>query len=90
MVYISGVYALICKKVPDIHLAGCPLHLVHIAARKAVECLPPVDEILVDVYYYFNKSDKRKSGFQGTQQLNDVDQRKILKHVCTRWLSINR
>ncbi|VDI64010.1 Hypothetical predicted protein [Mytilus galloprovincialis] len=86
----KGVIAFARKKHPDIFLAGCTLHLVHIAAKKAAESLPPVDEALTDIYYYFNKSDTRKQEFKGTQELYDVDQKKNLKHVCTRWLSISR
>lgn len=86
----KGVIAFARKKHPDIFLAGCTLHLVHIAAKKAAESLPPVDEALTDIYYYFNKSDTRKQEFRGTQELYDVDQKKNLKHVCTRWLSISR
>jgi hypothetical protein len=86
----KGVFAFIKEKQPRVFLSGCPLHLVHIAAKKAAQCLPPIDDVLVDIFYYFNKSEKRKSEFKGTQVLYDVEQRKMLKHVCTRWLSIAR
>ncbi|XP_021376724.1 uncharacterized protein LOC110465317 [Mizuhopecten yessoensis] len=86
----KGVFAFVKEQQPQVYLSGCPLHLVHIAARKAAEALSAIDEVLVDIYYYFNKSDKRKSEFRGTQSLYDVDQKKMLKHVCTRWLSIGR
>ena len=86
----KGVIAFIERKQPSIYLSGCPLHLVHIAAKKAAGCLPPVDDVLVDIYDYFNKSDKRKSEFKDVQELCDLDQLKMIKHVCTRWLSIGR
>jgi len=86
----KGVIAFMEKEQPSIYLSGCSLHLVHIAAKKAAECLPPVDDILVDIYYYFNKSDKRKSEFKEMQELCDLEQRRMIKHVCTRWLSIGR
>jgi hypothetical protein len=77
----KGVTAFARRKHPEMYLAGCTLHLVHIAAKKAAECLPPVDEALTDIYYFFNKSESRKQEFRGTQ---------VLKHVCTRWLNIRR
>ncbi|XP_021346237.1 uncharacterized protein LOC110445779 [Mizuhopecten yessoensis] len=87
----KGVFAFVKQKQPHIFLAGCTLHLVHIAAKKAAAAaLPPVDDILVDIYYFFHKSDKRRSAFKGTQALYDLEQKKMLKHVCTRWLSIGR
>ena len=86
----KGVIAFMEKEQPSIYLSGCSLHQVHIAAKKAAECLPPVDDILVDIYYYFNKSDKRKSEFKEMQELCDLEQRRMIKHVCTRWLSIGR
>lgn len=71
-------------------MAGYCLHLVHIAARKGAQCLPDVGDVLQDVYYFFQKSDKRKQEFSSMQVLFDVEQKRMLKHVCTRWLSIGR
>lgn len=86
----KGVYAFAKEKHPNIYLAGCTLHLIHIAAKKAATALPPVDDALIDIYYYFQKSETRKRDFKGTQKIYDTDQKKMLKHVCTRWLSIGR
>ena len=86
----KGVFAYVKECHPNIYLAGCTLHLIHIAARHGANCLPNVDELLIDIHYYFNKSDKRKKEFRGTQDLYSKDQKKMLKHVCTRWLSIGR
>lgn len=47
-----------------------------------------VDEVLVDIYYYMNKSAKRLQKLKEFQTLSGVNQRKILKHVSTRWLSL--
>lgn len=86
----KGVFAYMKEKQPNLYLSGCPLHLIHIAAKKAADVLPAVDDLLVDVYYFFNKSDKRKSEFRDVQDLCDLDQKRMIKHVCTRWLSIGR
>lgn len=87
----KGVFAFVKEKQPQIYLAGCTLHLVHIGAKKAAAAaLPAIDDLLVDIHYYFNKSEKRQSNCKDIQEMFDVTQKKMLKHVCTRWLSIKR
>lgn len=86
----KGVIAHVRTKQPNVIFSGCSLHLIHIGAQKGASCLPPVQDILTDIFYYFQKSDKRRSELAEIQSLFDVDQRKMLKHVCTRWLSIGR
>lgn len=86
----KGVYAYVKEKQPTVYLSGCVLHLIHISAKKAADALPSIDDVLIDIYYYFNKSDSRKLSFKGCQDLYDLEQKRMLKHVCTRWLSIGR
>ena len=87
----KGVYGHMCRKNPSIFMAGCVCHLIHIAAEKGAACLPfDVSQLLIDVYYYLDKSSKRQSFFKEMQLLHDVKQAKILKHVSTRWLSIKK
>lgn len=77
------------KKQENLYLSGCPCHLLHRAAEKAASELPfNIDEILVDVYYYFEHSSKRLAALESFQE--EVLHHKILKHVSTRWLSIRR
>jgi len=86
----KGVYAYVKEKQPTVYLSGCVLHLIHILAKKAADALPSIDDVLIDIYYYFNNSDSRKLSFKGFQDLYDLEQKRMLKHVCTRWLSIGR
>lgn len=86
----NGVIAHVRTKQPNAIFAGCSLHLIHIGAQKAADCLPPIQETLVDIYYYFQKSDKRRSALVGLQVMFNVDQRKMLKYGSTRWLSIGK
>ena len=46
--------------------------------------------VLVDIFHYFKKSAKRQCEFANMQEMFDVEQKRMLKHVCTRWLSIGR
>lgn len=86
----KGVIAFLREKQPNVHLSGCTLHLIHIAAKHGAACLPPFEDILIEVYFYFKKSTNRQVQFQNLQELCGVDQLKMLKHGCTRWLSIGR
>jgi len=62
---------------------------MHLAAEKTASSLSmEVDEFLIDMYYYLDKSSSRKQHFEQFQKLHDTDMHKILKHVSVRWLSI--
>ena len=87
----KGVMSFIHQKNPNCVMSGCTLHLVHIAAEKAANQLPyqPAD-LLVDIYYYMKKSSVRLRNLNMWQAYYDGQQRGVLKHVSTRWLSVSR
>lgn len=87
----AGVAAVLKNELPHLFVQGCLCHLIDLAAEKGASCLPvKVEEYIIDVYYYLEKSSKRKEKLQKFQELFDVETRKILKHVSTRWLSLGR
>ena len=47
-----------------------------------------VEELMIDNYYYFDKSSKRKNGLADYCGFCDIEYRKVLKHISTRWLSL--
>lgn len=49
-----------------------------------------VDEALVDIFSYLEKSSKRKDQLKEFQQMHDIEVRKMLKHSPTRWLSVRK
>ena len=64
--------------------------MIHNAARKASEsfcalCGFDVEELCIDLYYWFEKSMKRKNGLQSYCMFCDQDYRSVVKHVTTRW-----
>ena len=80
---------------PNIFFSGCPCHMIHNAARKASDCFCNVcgfdiEEMSIDLYYWFEKSTKRKNGLLEYCIFCDQDYRSIVKHVTTRWLSLER
>lgn len=70
---------------------GCVCHLMHLAARKAAKCLPvDVESPLIDIFYYLDKSSKRKQALIEVQKRLELPVQKIIKHVPTRWLSLGK
>lgn len=84
--------AAVLKEAQDnLIVVGCPCHLINLAAEKGAACLPAkFDEVLVDIFYYLEKSAKRKDRLVEFQGMHNTEVRKILKHVPTRWLSLGR
>eukprot|EP00057_Strongylocentrotus_purpuratus_P005282 XP_003730590.1 PREDICTED: putative protein TPRXL [Strongylocentrotus purpuratus] len=87
----NGVAAFVREKNPEVYVNGCVCHLLHLAAEKGAQQLPssPVD-LLIPIFYYLEKSSKRHKAFHEVQSCCDVKQHAILKHVCTRWLSLEQ
>lgn len=47
-----------------------------------------MEDMCVDTYYYFDKSTKQKSLLVEFADFLDVEYRQVIKHVNTRWLSL--
>ena len=77
----------------SVYFNGCPCHIVHNAAQKGAEQFSEVsgfdiEEFVVDLFYWFDKSTKRKNLMHEYCQFCDHSYRAIVKHVSTRWLSL--
>ena len=53
------------EKSQNVFIAGCPCHLAHIAASKSHDACSDyiglnIDNVMVDLFYWFDKSAKRK------------------------------
>lgn len=74
---------------------GCPCHIVHntsAAAASAFSCTTgfEVEDMMVDLYYWFDYSTKRKNKLAEYADFCDQEYRQIVKHVSTRWLSLEK
>ena len=74
---------------------GCPCHIAHNTAGKEADAFESVtgfdvDDLVIDVFYWFNKSTKRKSNLSDYCDFCDTTYQEIVKHVNTRWLSLER
>jgi hypothetical protein len=88
---LNGVSAFIHRENENVNISGCPCHLLHIAAQKGYGALDmPVEDIVIDIYYYLHRSSKRQQNLKQFQDLFDKDTSKIIKHVHTRWLSLQK
>ena len=47
-----------------------------------------VEDVLIDLFYHFDKSTKRKAELAEYCEFCNVEFQQVLKHVSTRWLSL--
>ena len=88
----SGIQKLISNEHPDIYDVGCICHLADLTVKAGMQALPVnIDQLLIDVFYYFQHSSKRKQNFvDHWNSLFSDEPGVILKHCTTRWLSLLR
>jgi hypothetical protein len=85
-----------CKeKNPNIFIAGCPCHLAHLVASQANDSFSQfaginVEDVLIDIFYLYDKSSKRKGKLAEYFEFCDQEYQKVLKHISVRWLSLER
>ena len=77
----------------ECYFLGCPCHIIHNTAHKGSSAFTKVtgfdvEDFCIDLYYFFDKSSKRKSILESYSKFCDQEYRRILKHV--RWLSLER
>ena len=86
----KGVAAFIKGRNKNIIIQGCPCLFLHIAAKNANKKLSiDMESVLIDIYFYFDKSTKRQQHFADLCNETGEVVRKILKHGATRWLSLD-
>uniref|UniRef100_H2ZYZ5 HAT C-terminal dimerisation domain-containing protein n=1 Tax=Latimeria chalumnae TaxID=7897 RepID=H2ZYZ5_LATCH len=81
----NSVLSWIKQQSNSVYSLPCVFHISHLAAKDAVKAIPkPVEDLLVDIFYYFTGSAK----YQQYQQWCDADELQLIKHGGTRWLSL--
>ena len=88
----SGVQSLIKRENPSVYDVGCICHLADLTLKAGMkELLLNVDQLFVDIFYFFVHSSKRKQLFEDLWcSLFTTEPEVILKHSPTRWLSLLR
>ena len=60
----SGVQKLIKNECPNLYDVGCICHLADLTIKAGMQTLPvDIDQLFVDVFYFFYHSSKRKQEF---------------------------
>ena len=83
------------EKNHNIFIAGCPCHTLHNAACKFGSAFATVtgfdiEDHCVDLFYWFDKSSKRKSILKEYYEFCDSECEEFIKYVSTRWLFLER
>ena len=84
------------KKNEHIILMGCPCHIAHNTVRKSTKAFCnhllehfDVEELLVDIYFHFDNSSKRKNLLAEFNSFCDQNYCKIIKFHSVRWLGLS-
>ncbi|XP_041482851.1 uncharacterized protein LOC121429723 isoform X2 [Lytechinus variegatus] len=80
---------------PDVYVHGCPAHMVHNNAHAAGNAYAKVtnfevEDMAVDLAYWFKGSMKRKAGLEEFCQFCDTQYLEVINYVQTRWLSLEK
>ena len=87
----NSVLSRLLEKQPKMVNMGCICHLTNLVTAAGVKKIPyPIDDLLVDIFYHFHHSSKRKEEYKEFATFCEVDPLKLLKHCQTRWLSLLR
>ena len=83
------------EKNPEIVISGCPCHILYNAASKAAVAFAVVSDFsvedhCVDLFYWFDKSSKRKSILKEYYDFCDEEYKEVIKYISTRWLCSER
>jgi hypothetical protein len=91
----NSIMTRVLAKNDQVYFMGCPCHMAHNAARKATaafcKALPgfDVEELLVDTYFWFEYSSKRKNVYAEYCKFVDMEYRRVLKFMSVRWLGLS-
>lgn len=73
-----------------VNIGTCNIHTVHNAFMKGlVELGECASELIIDVYNFFNDFPSRWEDFEAIQIQEMVPQNRFIKHVSSRWLTID-
>ena len=85
----------VLKEHDKVYIIGCPCHILHNTAAKAGTSFTgatgfDIEELVIDVSYWFDASTKRKGGLEEFCIFCDIAYKEVVAHVSTRWLSLEK
>lgn len=89
----NSIMTRVLEKNPNTAFMGCPCHIMHNTVSFAAKAYTEVtgfnlEELAIDLFYYFDHSSKRKSNLQDYCEFNDIQYLEIIRYVSTRWLCL--
>lgn len=86
----DGVFAKLKRLQKNILQANCNAHVLHNMARHGLKVFTEfdVESFVLKVYSEFSHSSKKRELFKELCEFATVEFREILRHVPTRWLSL--
>jgi hAT family C-terminal dimerisation region len=89
----NSIKSRVLEENENVYFMGCPCHMAHNAANKGSRAFVgmtnfDVEELVIDSFYWFDKSTKRKNELNEFCEFCDFEYKQVLKHVSTRWLSL--
>lgn len=86
----NSVYSKLKQCNANILRGNCHAHIVHNTVKYALDKLSiDIENIVLKVYSFFSLSAKRRESLKDFCEFCDVEFHDILRHVVTRWLSLN-
>ena len=86
----KSVYTKLCNIQKDLLPGNCHAHIVHNTVKHALDKLSiDVENVVLKIYSFFSSSAKRRESLEEFCEFCDVEFREMLRHVTTRWLSLN-
>ena len=86
----NSVFTKLKQSNSQILRGNCHAHIVHNTVKHALEELSvDVENIVLKVYGHFSISAKRRENLKDFCEFCDIEFHDILRHVVTRWLSLN-
>ena len=89
----DSIKSRVLAKEPKVVVVGCPRHMLHNAAGKAANAFGTVtgfdiEDHCVDLYYWFDKSTKRKGSLKEYFEFCDTEYEAVVKYISVRWLCL--
>lgn len=85
----NSVMTRLREKQPSLIAFHCNCHLAALIANHACSVLPDnLEDLTVQIWYFFQKSSKRQRVFEEFQAFVECKPHKLLKAAQTRWLSL--
>ena len=83
----NSVKSRVILKNNNCYFMGCPCHIIHNTTHKGSAGFTyntkfNVEDFCIDIFYYFDKSTKRKNALQGYAEFFDQVYHDILKNKC--------